>query len=207
MKQKKLGIGMGRGSLHRLVRCLVEITEQRTKNPKRLYSILRGSRMIMQLSRDYDPLFSGVGSPQAASHAQPASGPPSRDQVRVAGTARARVRSKRQSEQRVEHDEPSKQRPACPKTALSRARRPTSSNENKMSDGGRGRASLGVEVWKSSQKWSVQRSAVRSIAWLDLLFIALRPATVSSRLFAIHLGACEGNIGHQRARRRGQHER
>src|SRR5256714_15029682 len=41
------------------------------------------------------------------------------------------------------------------------------SNENKMSDGGRGRAPLGVEVWKSSQKWSVQRSAVRSIAWLD----------------------------------------
>src|SRR5436305_11881267 len=42
-------------------------------------------------------------------------------------------------------------------------------NENKMSDGGRGRASLGVRVWKSSQKWSVQRSAVRSIAWLDVL--------------------------------------
>jgi hypothetical protein len=36
-----------------------------------------------------------------------------------------------------------------------------------MSDGGRDRASLGVEVWKSSQKWSLQRSAVRSIAWLD----------------------------------------
>ncbi len=41
------------------------------------------------------------------------------------------------------------------------------SNENKMSDGGRERASLEVEMWKSSQKWSVQRSAVRSIAWLD----------------------------------------
>jgi hypothetical protein len=41
------------------------------------------------------------------------------------------------------------------------------SNENKMSDGGRERATLGVKVWKSSQKWSVQRSAVRSIAWLD----------------------------------------
>jgi hypothetical protein len=36
-----------------------------------------------------------------------------------------------------------------------------------MSDGGRERAALGVEVWKPSQKWSVQRSAVRSIAWLD----------------------------------------
>src|SRR5207244_289283 len=41
-------------------------------------------------------------------------------------------------------------------------------NENKMSDGGRERALLGVEVWKSCQKWSVRRSAVRSIAWLDL---------------------------------------
>ena len=41
------------------------------------------------------------------------------------------------------------------------------SNENKMSDGGRDRASIGAKVWKSSQKWSAQRSAVRSIAWLD----------------------------------------
>src|SRR5256714_10274272 len=37
-----------------------------------------------------------------------------------------------------------------------------------MSDGGRERVSLGVKVWRSSQKWSVQRSAVRSIAWLGL---------------------------------------
>jgi len=37
-----------------------------------------------------------------------------------------------------------------------------------MSDGGRWRASIGVDVWKSSQKWSVRRSAVRSIAGLDL---------------------------------------
>jgi len=37
-----------------------------------------------------------------------------------------------------------------------------------MSDGGRNRASLGVGVWKASQKWSVQRSAVRSIAWLGV---------------------------------------
>ena len=42
-------------------------------------------------------------------------------------------------------------------------------NENKMSDGGRDRAAVGVKVWKSSQKWSVQRSAVRSIAWLDVI--------------------------------------
>jgi hypothetical protein len=41
------------------------------------------------------------------------------------------------------------------------------SNENKMSDGGRGRVSLAVKVWKSSQEWSAQRSVVRSIAWLD----------------------------------------
>jgi hypothetical protein len=38
------------------------------------------------------------------------------------------------------------------------------SNESKMSDGGRERASLEVGGWKSSQKWSVQRSGVRSIA-------------------------------------------
>jgi len=43
-----------------------------------------------------------------------------------------------------------------------------SPNENKMSDGGRGRVSLGLEMWKSFQKWSAQRSAVRSIAWVDL---------------------------------------
>src|SRR5947207_7725432 len=36
-----------------------------------------------------------------------------------------------------------------------------------MSDGGRDRASLGVEVWKSSKKWSAQRSGVRSIAWSE----------------------------------------
>ncbi len=36
-----------------------------------------------------------------------------------------------------------------------------------MSDGGRERASIGVELWKSSQKLIAQRSAVRSIAWLD----------------------------------------
>ena len=45
------------------------------------------------------------------------------------------------------------------------------SNEKEMSDGGREGASLRVEVWKSSQKWSGQRSAVRSIAWLDLVTI------------------------------------
>ena len=42
------------------------------------------------------------------------------------------------------------------------------SNENKMSDGGQERALIGVKVWKSSQKWSAQRSAVRSIGWLGV---------------------------------------
>ncbi len=36
------------------------------------------------------------------------------------------------------------------------------SNENKMSDGGRERESIGVEVWKSFQKWGV--TAVRRFA-------------------------------------------
>ena len=40
-----------------------------------------------------------------------------------------------------------------------------------MSDGGRERASVGVRMWKSSQKWSVQRSAVRSVAWLGVAVI------------------------------------
>src|SRR5437868_808587 len=43
-----------------------------------------------------------------------------------------------------------------------------SPNENKMSDGGRRRASLAVRVWKSSQNVDAQRSDVRSIAWLGL---------------------------------------
>ncbi len=47
----------------------------------------------------------------------------------------------------------------------------TTSNENKMSDDGRERASLGVGMLKSSQEWSVQRSAVRSIAWLGLFWL------------------------------------
>ena len=43
-----------------------------------------------------------------------------------------------------------------------------------MSDGGLDRASLGVEVWKSSQMLIAPRSAVRSIAWLDRLSWRLR---------------------------------
>ena len=41
-------------------------------------------------------------------------------------------------------------------------------NENKMSDGGRARPSLAVKGLKSSQKLIARRSAVRSIARLDL---------------------------------------
>src|SRR5205807_8082455 len=44
----------------------------------------------------------------------------------------------------------------------------STSNENKMSDGGRDRVPLAMGVWKSSQKWGAQRSSVRSIAWLGL---------------------------------------
>ncbi len=72
-----------------------------------------------------------------------------------------------------------------------------------MSDGGRERASLGVQVWKSSQKWSVQRSAVRSIAWLDA-FIASRmslyladnfPAAESKRpALSCELGTSQNSI-------------
>ena len=74
------------------------------------------------------------------------------------------------------------------------------SNENKTSDGGRGRASLGLKVWKSSQKWRVQRSAVRSIEWLGLCgFIGGRGATIGAQLhnkfFAIiaiaHILSCK----------------
>ena len=53
---------------------------------------------------------------------------------------------------------------------VARAHRP---NDNKMSDGGRDRALLGVEVGKSSQKWNVQRSAVRSIVWLGLFRVTM----------------------------------
>src|SRR6266540_3926334 len=71
---------------------------------------------------------------------------------------------------------------------------------HKMSDGGRGRALLGVKVRKSSQKWSVRRSAVRSIAWLGLCgFIGGRGATIGAQLhnkfFAIlaiaHILSCK----------------
>ena len=45
------------------------------------------------------------------------------------------------------------------KNRITRMANAHGSNENKMSDGGRARASLGVEVWKSFQK--LERTAVR----------------------------------------------
>ena len=55
-----------------------------------------------------------------------------------------------------------------------------------MSDGGRERGSLGVGVWKSSQKWSARRSAVRSIAWLGLGVTI----TNDGRLSDVRLSGC-----------------
>ena len=57
-----------------------------------------------------------------------------------------------------------------------------SPNENKMSDGGRQRASLGVEVWKSSQMLNAERSAVRSIAWLDAFVFVVTLAEFREQL-------------------------
>src|SRR5689334_21530569 len=59
------------------------------------------------------------------------------------------------------------------------------SNENKMSDGGRERSSLGVEVWKSSYERDAERSDVRSIAWFDVLL--LRSLTMRPPLNVIHV--------------------
>ena len=68
-----------------------------------------------------------------------------------------------------------------------------------MSDGGRERASLGVEVWKSSQKWSVQRSAVRSIAWLGLWRGMTHARLVMEHEASLHI-AVNSIVAVQRAR-------
>src|SRR6266550_8368270 len=90
---------------------------------------------------------------------------------------------------------PNAAKSAAPPNLLLRVlSRDMASNENKMSDGGRGRASLGVKVWKSSQKWSVRRSAVRSIAWLGLFGWLLRNAdleNVSNRMTDQRGRGCE----------------
>src|SRR5215472_6058136 len=78
-------------------------------------------------------------------------------------------------------------------------------NENKMSDGGRERASLGVKVWKSFQKWSAQRSAVRSIAWLGPS--AERTWSLRQLPHHVRLGACRDIAGILRPDRRGSSRR
>jgi len=55
-----------------------------------------------------------------------------------------------------------------------------------MSDGGRERASIEVKAWKSSQEWSVQRSAVRSIAWLDAFVVIIALAAFGEQLATHH---------------------
>jgi hypothetical protein len=71
-------------------------------------------------------------------------------------------------------------------------------NENKMSDGGRERALPEVRMWKSSQNWSEQRSAVRSIAWLDArITITLRARVAVCQALAptCRLGTLESAFG------------
>src|SRR2546423_68976 len=66
-----------------------------------------------------------------------------------------------------------------------------------MSDGGRGRAPLGGEMWKSSQKGSVRRSAVRSIARLDVL-CAMNQGLTSCDLWSASLSSamyCRSVLG------------
>jgi hypothetical protein len=53
-----------------------------------------------------------------------------------------------------------------------------------MSDGGRGRASLAVEVWKSSQNVDAERSAVRSIVWLGVWAICYHNHFTATFAFA-----------------------
>src|SRR5205085_6825332 len=62
------------------------------------------------------------------------------------------------------------------------------SNENKMSDGGRGRALLGLEVWKSSQKGersAVRRSPHRMVRPFSCLVLAKRRPDPPRQLLAI----------------------
>jgi hypothetical protein len=69
-----------------------------------------------------------------------------------------------------------------------------------MSDGGQDRASLGMGAWKSSQTWCVQRSAVRSIAWLDdglSISLRLRTALASGALTNRSMNDCQ-NGGDER---------
>jgi hypothetical protein len=74
-----------------------------------------------------------------------------------------------------------------------------------MSDGGLGRGSPGVKVWKSSQNVDAERSAVRSIAWLglfggliligsDVLHLWLKSGAAHQHRNLKKIGAKDGNI-------------
>ena len=76
------------------------------------------------------------------------------------------------------------ERQPSPKFSLvARGHRP---NENKMSDDGRGRASLGVEVWRSSQRLTVRRPFAPSSA--GKTSHSYRNASIGSRLAARYAG-------------------
>ena len=67
-----------------------------------------------------------------------------------------------------------------------------------MSDGGRGRVSLAVKMSYPPQKWSVQRSAVRSIAWLgagaaseEEVEMQINPDRSSDDDVSSHIGECD----------------
>ena len=63
---------------------------------------------------------------------------------------------------------PSRKPAALRSAVLNRYVMTLPSNENKMSDGGRGRVSLAVKVWKSSQsgRRAVRRSLHRMVRWI-----------------------------------------
>src|SRR5262245_65723953 len=48
-------------------------------------------------------------------------------------------------------------------------------NEKEVSYRHQQRTVLGGKVWKSSQRWSARRSAVRSVAWLDAFVMLDKP--------------------------------
>jgi hypothetical protein len=78
----------------------------------------------------------------------------------VEPTPQLRISNAKERPRRDESNDPrEKQTCVVRQNCVARLRRWHTPNENKMSDAGRPRSSLGVEVWKSSQK--VERTAVR----------------------------------------------
>src|SRR4051812_14534337 len=67
-----------------------------------------------------------------------------------------------------------------------------------MSDGGRERPSLGAEVSRSSQNWSVRRSAVRSIAWLGVIMYWAGNAAPDEVLHLIWSRGLQSSLLHRR---------